>query len=167
MNMLAIIITIIVVIVVLALIYWHTSSSSTILHTVVWESSNNGSGTTIYSGNVIPQVTSDGVDNVLIGTPNGIFLSTTTQKAPVKINSSVATSLAYDGTGFMMIEADGTFSSIDLDGTKTEICSGYTKLYDTIDGYFTTVGGISSFTGQSGTTTAANGDYGLIQLTIK
>jgi hypothetical protein len=167
MNIPAIIIGVIVLIVIMVLICFHTSSSSAALHTIIWESfGSDSSGTTIYSGNTIPPVTSDGVDNVLIGAPNGIFLSTVAQKMPLRINSSIATGLAYDGIGFMMIEADGTFSSIDLDGIKTEISSGYTQLYDTVDGYLTEVGGQMSVTGKSGSTTAASGDYGLIQLKL-
>ncbi len=167
MNMLAILLAIIIVVVVILLIYWYTSSSSMVSHTVVWKSLGEDEEKEIYKGSSIPLISSDGVENVLIATPNGIFLSTISRKTPIKINSSIATGIAFDGTGFMMIEADSTFSTISLDGTKTEIGNGYTKLYDTIDGYFTKVGNVSSVTGRSGSTSPAKGDYGLIQLEIK
>ena len=168
MNMLAIIISIIVVIVILALVYFHTSSS-TVAHTIIWEGSDSSDpNIPIFEGSYLPPVSSDAVDNVLVGREDGIFLSTTAHKQAVKINSAVATGLAFDGQDFMMMQADGTAWHIDLDGTKTQLNpgTGYTALYDTEDGYFITVNGVSSVTGDSGSTTKANGDYGLIQLKI-
>lgn len=166
--MLAILVAIVVLIIIIVLVYWHTSSSSP-AHTVIWEGSDTSDpNVTIYEGSVIPPVASDGVDNVLIGASNGVFLSTSTHKKGVKINSSIATGLAFDGEDFMMMQADGTAWHIDLDGTKTQLNpgTGYTDLYDTEDGYFITVNGVSAVTGESGSTIKADGDYGLIQLKI-
>lgn len=60
----------------------------------------------------------------------------------------------------MELQADGTLYTLSLsDGSLQEISTGYTRLYDTADGYLVTVGGITSVTGPTGTQAAANGNY--------
>ena len=166
MNILTIIIAAIIVLVIFALIYFHTSSTTS-AHSIIWVGSDSSDpNVDIFDGTAIPPVTSDSVDNVLVARSDGIFLSTGEHKQPVKISSDVATGLAFDGQNFMMILADGTAWNIDIDGTKEQLNpgTGYTVLYDTTDGYFQTVNGVSSVTGETGTTTKNTGDYGLIQL---
>jgi len=169
MNLLYILIAIIVVAVVVIFIIYHTTGSAP-LHTVVYD------GTTIYSGNTIPPVSSDGSTNVLIGTGSGLILYNIDTKVKTIINPSIATGLAYDETTqqFMELESDGTFSSVTLNidangnasAVKLEIGTGYTLLYDTTDGYLVTIAGVTSVTGTSGTMARANGAYGMIQLKI-
>lgn len=131
------------------------------LHTVSFE------GQTIYSGNTIPIVSSDGVSNVLIGTTTGLLLFDTEAKTTTKLNNSIATGLAYDGYNFMELQANGTLFSISLtDGSLTDLGSGYTRLYDTTDGYLISTGNNTSITGTSGTSKPANGNYTTIRVTI-
>jgi hypothetical protein len=113
---------------------------------------------------------------VLIGTNAGLVLYNVDTKVKTTINKSVATGLAYDETTrqFMELEADGTFSVIALNtdtsgkttATKVNTGMGYTELYDTTDGFLMTIGGLTVVSGKSGTKTAANGEYGMIQLKI-
>jgi hypothetical protein len=76
------------------------------------------------------------------------------------------TGLAFDGYNFLGVKSDETLYRISLNGTITEIGTGYTKLYDTTDGYFITVGGISSVSGASGSSTPASGSYGTLKVVI-
>lgn len=156
-----IIVGLVVAVVVIFFLIYHTTANN-VLHTVI----ETSSGTTIYSGNTAVLVTSDGGSNVLLGTNAGLILYNTDTRETITINKSIATGLAYDGERFMILEGDGTLSDITLDGTKTEISPGYSRLYDTLDGYLVTVGGITSITGASGTSIPAGGQYGTIQLNI-
>ena len=161
MNLLYILIAAIIGLVLIFFFIYH-STSSTPLHTITYD------GNVIYKGNTIPPISSDGSTYVLIGTSIGLIAYNIDTNTSTKVNQSIALGLAYDDAAqqFMELEADGTLSTVMIDGAKLEIGTGYTVLYDTMDGYLITVGGVTSVTGASGTTAAANGAYGVIQLKI-
>jgi len=170
MNFLVMLIGFVVAAVLLYFLFtYETSSAASILHTVVLD------GQVIYSGNTAAIVTSDGVSNVLLGTVAGLLLYNTDSKVATTLNNSVATGLAYDSSNqiFMELQGDGTLSSVVLSNpstdpvaTSTEIATGYSSLYDTTDGYSATVNSVQFVTGLSGTTTPANGNYGMIVMII-
>jgi hypothetical protein len=115
----------------------------------------------------MPLVSSDGVDNALIYTSSGLFAFDITTKITRLLNTSKAIGLAYDGQNFLELQDDGILYSVSLvDGSLHEIGTGYTNLYDTIDGYLVTVDGVTSVIGNSGTTAPANGNYTYVHFTI-
>lgn len=162
LNLIAIIIGIVVAIVVIYLLVFHTSSSTaSATHTVTFE------GQQLYKGSSSALVSSDGVSNFLIGTTSGLFLFNTETKENKKLNASIPSGLAYDGQVFMELQSDGTLYSVSLtDGSLVEIGTGYTRLYDTTDGYLIGIGSNTSVTGESGSSVPANGDYTTIKVSI-
>jgi hypothetical protein len=161
MNKIALLILALVAIIVIILIlYTSMSGSATTTNSLIYEN------TVLYTGKQNPIFTSDGIDLIVYLKDNGTYQYNTATGQSRKISDKVPKGLAYDGTYFMMLDQMGTLYQIDTQGNVIPTESGYTKLYDTIDGYYLATAGFSTVTGQSGSTTRNLGNYGLIDLQV-
>jgi hypothetical protein len=171
LSMTVIVITIIAIIVIGVIVYYYFSSTSvSATYTLTYE------GNVLSKGSSAPVFSSDGEDRIVFtrdsspGNTAGIYMYNTTEKTSTLISTKKAKGLAYDGSDFMMIDEDGTLYRINQDNTIVEpdnANTGYTALYDTVDGYYLASGSDYSVTGESGSTTKNTGNYGLITLVLK
>jgi hypothetical protein len=164
-----IVIGVLVVLVVLIVVFIYTSSGSSALSTAHSLTLPNGKVIYSTSGAPIPN-TSDGISLVYYATPTGIYsydvgLLTTTLVSPM-----VATGLAYVN-GLLAIDVLGNFYNL---GTTTwttnpaPIATDVASLSSTIGGYALGIT-TSSSTVQvtyTGSQTAANGNYGLVEYKV-
>jgi hypothetical protein len=156
-----ILVVIIVVILLITLYIFFTSHSSTTLYNVTHD------GKIISSSDTMPLLSSDGVNTALIGTSSGLLLYDFKTRTSRILNSSRPTGLAFDGQNYLELQSDGTLHTVSLDdGSLQDIGTGYTRLYDTVDGYLITVDNVTSVTGGSGSKAPANGDYTFVKLSI-
>jgi hypothetical protein len=150
---LAVVIITIVVLVVYA--YTRTTTTSALVaHSLTFE------GKVLYQGANPAIYTSDGI---LFAKADGTYLYNTDTQKTTKLSSKVPVGLAYDGTYFMMLDKDQSLYHIETNSV-TPMETGYSKLYDTVDGYFIGSPAGYTVTGESGSTTANTGNYGLIVL---
>lgn len=161
--MIALLIAIILVIVTIYIYHTYSTvtTSSIVTNTLMY---NN---IAIYKGTNKPIFTSDGIEHIIYSGLDGTYMYKIEDQKLIKVSNIIPIGLAYDGTYFMMLDSDQTLYQIGQDGTVTSIETGYTELYDTIDGYY--IGTINSFsvTGDSASTAKNTGNYGLILLKVK
>lgn len=156
MGILAVVIVVIVIFVV------NFTSPAVLAHKLIF------SGTTLFTSSSPIPVSSDAVDTIVYGTSKGVVLYDTEKKTSSIINTSVATGLAYSEKDdlFFMLEANGNISSLSRTGEKVVLMQGGVKLFDLVGGVYMKIGNDESYITTSGDKTPANGNYGLIQLTI-
>jgi hypothetical protein len=160
MNNITLLIIALVAIVVITFIIYGLTSASAALNTLSYDM------TTLYKGTKKPVFSSDGIERVVYLKDNGTWEYDTATGDTKILSDKIPKGLAYDGTYFMMLDQFGTLYQIDELGNVISTESGYTKLYDTIDGYLLATPESTSVTGSSGSTTKNTGNYGLVVLKV-
>lgn len=170
MDLTMIAVIVIAIIVISVIVYYYFYSTSSVAYTLTYEDEE------LSEGKTAPLFSSDGVDRIAFtkdssnGNTPGVYMYNTSSAEKILISNKSIKGIAYDGSNFMMLDTDGTLHRINPDNTVEEMTNagtGYTALYDTIDGFYLAVGSDYTVTGESKTTTKNTGNYGLISLVLK
>jgi hypothetical protein len=150
----------IVFVVVIFFIFFHTTTS--IGHTLVYN------GKTLFTSSKPIVVSSDGAYTIAYATPKGVTIYNTETENSKIVNSVIATGIVYSEKDdlFMILEENGNISSLSRIGEKSLVSQGGQKMYDTVTGYYMMISDTEIYDTADGDKTPANGNYGLIQLTI-
>jgi hypothetical protein len=137
--------------------FFHSSATSA-FHTLTYM------GKELYSGKDPAVASSDGDHLIVYATPEGVMEYNTTTNKKTLLSSIIAVGLMFNGDDFFILDKNGVLTN----ATTQEVeLLGVEDIHDTAGdtgaGFSITANGITSSTGS---TTPAEGNYGMIQLVI-
>lgn len=114
-----------------------------------------------FSATPIPN-TSDGIQTIFYAMPTGIYTFDKKDKNTALYSDLQATGLAYSG-GLLAIDADGNLYNFAVSSTEP-VEKGFTGLYSTDKGFAFNRGNGWEYRGSQ---VPANGNFGMVQYTVK